>query len=149
MVDTVLLSPLPFPDADRLVVLPGAARESDLPHRFGLGPEFYVHYKERQARQELAERVGVFQPVSRDPNRDGHFQYNSREANNLAFADSVIRFRPFASVCEFSQRNDTRNDTRRERLPKFLLKEPRSALDKCPSERITLTAVEDTLHVIP
>jgi putative ABC transport system permease protein len=47
VVDTVLLRPLPFPDADRLVVLSGTAPGSDLPDRFGLGPEFYLHYKER------------------------------------------------------------------------------------------------------
>ena len=47
VVNTVLLRPLPFPDADRLVVLSGTAPGSDLPERFGLGPEFYWHYKER------------------------------------------------------------------------------------------------------
>src|SRR5688500_19878510 len=47
VVNTVLLRPLPFPDADRLVVLSGTAPGSDLPPRFGLGPEFYLHYKER------------------------------------------------------------------------------------------------------
>jgi putative ABC transport system permease protein len=47
VVNTVLLKPLPFPDADRLVVLSGTAPGSDLPPRFGLGAEFYLHYKER------------------------------------------------------------------------------------------------------
>ena len=47
VVNTVLLQPLPFPDSDRLVVLAGTAPGSDLPARFGLGREFYVHYKER------------------------------------------------------------------------------------------------------
>ena len=46
VVDTVLLRPLPFPDSDRLVVLAGTAPGSDLPERFGLGLEFYFHYKE-------------------------------------------------------------------------------------------------------
>src|SRR5688572_14469168 len=47
VVNTVLLRPLPFPDADRLVVLAGTAPGSDMPERFGLGSEFYLHYKER------------------------------------------------------------------------------------------------------
>jgi predicted permease len=47
VVNTVLLRPLPFPDAERLVVVSGTAPGSDLPERFGLGPEFYLHYKER------------------------------------------------------------------------------------------------------
>ena len=46
VVNTVLLRPLPFPDADRLVVLAGTAPGSDLPERFGLGFDFYFHYKE-------------------------------------------------------------------------------------------------------
>ena len=46
VVNTVLLRPLPFPDADRLVVVSGTAPGSDLPERFGLGPEFYLHYRE-------------------------------------------------------------------------------------------------------
>lgn len=49
VVNTVLIRPLPFPDADRLVVLAGTAPGSDLPERFGLGQEFYLHYKERSA----------------------------------------------------------------------------------------------------
>jgi predicted permease len=47
VVNTVLLRPLPFSDADRLVVIGGTAPGSDLPERFGLGQEFYLHYKER------------------------------------------------------------------------------------------------------
>ena len=47
VVNTVLLEPLPFPDPDRLVVVAGTAPGSDLPERFGLGTEFYLHYKER------------------------------------------------------------------------------------------------------
>ena len=46
VVNTVLLRPLPFPDADRLVVVAGTAPGSDLPERFGLGPEFYLHYRD-------------------------------------------------------------------------------------------------------
>ena len=46
VVNTVLLQPLPFPNSDRLVVLSGTAPGSDLPERFGLGFDFYFHYKE-------------------------------------------------------------------------------------------------------
>ena len=46
VVQTVLLKPLPFPNSDRLVVLSGTAPGSDLPATFGLGFDFYFHYKE-------------------------------------------------------------------------------------------------------
>jgi putative ABC transport system permease protein len=57
VVNTVLLRPLPFPDSDRLVVVSGTAPGSDLPDRFGLGPEFYLHYKERS---QLLDGIFVF-----------------------------------------------------------------------------------------
>jgi putative ABC transport system permease protein len=57
VVNTVLLRPLPFPDADRLVVISGTAPGSDLPERFGLGQEFYVHYKERS---QLLDGIFMF-----------------------------------------------------------------------------------------
>jgi predicted permease len=47
VVNAVLLRPLPFPNADRLVVLSGTAPGSDLPEVFGLGFDFYFQYKER------------------------------------------------------------------------------------------------------
>ncbi|WP_224248148.1 ABC transporter permease [Hyalangium gracile] len=46
VVNTVLLQPLPFQDPDRLVSVSGTAPGSDLPERFDLGTEFYLHYKE-------------------------------------------------------------------------------------------------------
>ena len=57
VVNTVLLRPLPFPDSDRLVVISGTAPGSDLPERFGLGQEFYLHYKERS---QLIDGIFLF-----------------------------------------------------------------------------------------
>ncbi|HEX7780535.1 MAG TPA: FtsX-like permease family protein, partial [Vicinamibacterales bacterium] len=57
VVYTVLIRPLPFPDADRLVVVSGTAPGSDLPENFGLGLEFYVHYKERS---QLLDAIFLF-----------------------------------------------------------------------------------------
>ena len=57
VVNTVLLRPLPFPDSDRLVVISGTAPGSDLPERFGLGQEFYLHYKERS---QLLDGIFLF-----------------------------------------------------------------------------------------
>ncbi len=47
VVNTVLLEPLPFPRSDRLVFVMGTAPGTELPARYDLGNEFYVHYKER------------------------------------------------------------------------------------------------------
>src|SRR5262245_20746155 len=47
VVNTVILKPLPFDDAGRLVAIAGTAPGSELPQRFGLSAEFYIHYKER------------------------------------------------------------------------------------------------------
>lgn len=57
VVNTVLLRPLPFPDSERLVVVAGTAPGSDLPERFGLGPEFYLQYKERS---QLIDGIFLF-----------------------------------------------------------------------------------------
>ena len=57
VVDTVMLQPLPYPAPDRLVVLQGTAPGSDLPETFGLGNEFYLHYKEKSS---LLEGVFTF-----------------------------------------------------------------------------------------
>lgn len=57
VVRTVMLEPLPFPDADRLVLLAGTAPGTDLPDRFDLGTDFYLHYRERS---ELIEHLFIF-----------------------------------------------------------------------------------------
>ena len=47
VVNEVMLRPLPFAHPERLVTLEGTAPGTDLPETFGLGDEFYVHYKDR------------------------------------------------------------------------------------------------------
>ena len=44
VVDAVLLQPLPFSDADRLVVVGGTAPGTDLPEDLGVPDELYVEY---------------------------------------------------------------------------------------------------------
>jgi putative ABC transport system permease protein len=57
VVNTVMLQPLPFPNADRLVFLMGTAPGSDLPERYDLGQEHFVHYKENS---KLIESLFTF-----------------------------------------------------------------------------------------
>lgn len=46
VVDTVLLQPLPYEHAHRLVSIKGTAPGTDYPEEFGLGPAFYLQYKD-------------------------------------------------------------------------------------------------------
>jgi putative ABC transport system permease protein len=57
VVNTVLLRPLPFKEPERLVALAGTAPGSDLPERFELGNDFYLHYKENS---KLLDGLFVF-----------------------------------------------------------------------------------------
>jgi predicted permease len=57
VVNTVMLEPLPYPNPDRLVFVQGTAPGSDLPDRFDLGYDFYLHYKERS---KLIDGIFVF-----------------------------------------------------------------------------------------
>jgi predicted permease len=58
VVDTVLLDPLAFPEADRLVSIQGTAPGSDLPGEFGVAAEFYVQYRENAT---ALEELGLYQ----------------------------------------------------------------------------------------
>jgi putative ABC transport system permease protein len=58
VVNTVMLSPLPFPDQERLVAMGGTAPGSDLPEEFGLGNDFYLHFKENS---KLLDGIFIFQ----------------------------------------------------------------------------------------
>jgi predicted permease len=57
VVDTVLLDPLPFPEADDLVYIAASAPGSDFPEEFGVSTEFYVQYDEQAT---LLEDVALF-----------------------------------------------------------------------------------------
>ncbi len=57
VVNTVLLDPLPYPNADRLVYIAGTSPGSDLPAEFNVAREFYLQYKEQS---KLLEDVGFY-----------------------------------------------------------------------------------------
>jgi putative ABC transport system permease protein len=57
VVNAVLLDPLPYPDADRLVHIAASAPGSDMPQEFGISMEFYVQYDEQA---ELLEDVSLY-----------------------------------------------------------------------------------------
>jgi len=57
VVNSVILKSLPFPNSDRLVAIEGTAPGSDLPERFPVGADFYLHYKERS---KLLDGIFVF-----------------------------------------------------------------------------------------
>jgi predicted permease len=57
VVDTVLLRPLPYEDADRLVYIAATAPGTDFPEEFAVAPEFWLHYKENA---RLLEDVAIY-----------------------------------------------------------------------------------------
>jgi predicted permease len=57
VVNTVVLEPLPYPAAGRLMNIAGTAPGSDLPERFNPGLDFYLHYKENS---KLLDGIFVF-----------------------------------------------------------------------------------------
>jgi putative ABC transport system permease protein len=59
-VDAVLIDPLSYPNADRLVTINGTAPGSELPGEFAVGPEFFVSYRDDA---DLIEDIGMFQSM--------------------------------------------------------------------------------------
>src|SRR5688500_3341430 len=58
VVNKVMLEPLPYANPEQLTYVLGTAPGSDMPERFDLGNEFYVHFKENS---KLIDGIFVFQ----------------------------------------------------------------------------------------
>ncbi|HEX5439075.1 MAG TPA: ABC transporter permease [Gemmatimonadaceae bacterium] len=71
VVKDVLLTPLPFPNADRLVDIGGTAPGTDLPEQFGVPDELYFEY--RQAAPAL-EDLGLYGTGSSTARAEGHIE---------------------------------------------------------------------------
>jgi putative ABC transport system permease protein len=69
VVDVVLLEPLPFPHADRLVHIAGTAPGTDQPEEFGVPDELYVEYRESVPG---LEDVGLYGTGSSTTRAEGH-----------------------------------------------------------------------------
>jgi putative ABC transport system permease protein len=69
VVDAVLLEPLPFPHADRLVDIAGTASGTDQPAEFGVPDELYVEYREHVPGIEDIGLYGIGASTSR---AEGH-----------------------------------------------------------------------------
>lgn len=65
VVDAVLLRGLPYPDADRLVVIRATAPGSNLPEDIGVPDELYVTYRENATLLKDVATYGVFQSTTR------------------------------------------------------------------------------------
>src|SRR5690349_12796110 len=57
LVKVVLLEPLPYPNADRLVAIAGTAPGTDQPEEFGVPDELYFEYKENVP---AIEDIGIY-----------------------------------------------------------------------------------------
>jgi predicted permease len=65
----VLLDPLPYPEADRLVYIGASAPGSDMPDEFGVSAEFYVQYREESELLEDLATVNSFTSTLRAGDR--------------------------------------------------------------------------------
>ena len=65
VVNAVLLKPLPFPNADRLVVIAGTAPGTDQPAEFGVPDELYFEYRESVPGLEDLAMYGTGSSTSR------------------------------------------------------------------------------------
>lgn len=62
VVDAVLIDPLPFPEADRLVSIRGSAPGSELPGEIGVPHELYIEYRANASRLEDAGMYRLLPP---------------------------------------------------------------------------------------
>jgi len=69
VVNTVLLDPLPYANADRLVYIAASAPGSDFPPEFGVSAEFYVQYREQSRLLEDVSTSNSFTATLRTPDR--------------------------------------------------------------------------------
>jgi putative ABC transport system permease protein len=69
VVNAVLLEPLPFPHADRLVHIAGAAPGTDQPEEFGVADELYFEYRESVPALEDAGLYGTGSSTTRAEGR--------------------------------------------------------------------------------
>ena len=69
VVNTVLLDPLPYANADRLVHIAASAPGSDFPPEFGVSDEFYVQYQEQSHLLEDVSTYNSFTSTLRTPDR--------------------------------------------------------------------------------
>src|SRR6185503_7345275 len=58
VVDAVLINPLPYPNANRLVRILGTAPGTEMDGEFSVGPEFFVAYRDQAT---LLEDITTFQ----------------------------------------------------------------------------------------
>lgn len=71
LVEAVLLEPLPFPNADRLVHIGGIAPGSELPDEFGVPDELYFEYHERAP---ALEDLGLYGTGSSTTRAEGQIE---------------------------------------------------------------------------
>lgn len=69
VVDTVILNPLPYKSPDRLVHIAASAPGSDFPGEFGVGPEFFLQYKEQSRLLEDLSTYNSFTSTMRTDDR--------------------------------------------------------------------------------
>lgn len=69
VVDAVLINPLPYPDADRIVSIRASAPGSELRGESGVGPEFYVAYRDNADKLQSVALMQFGQTTFRTPDR--------------------------------------------------------------------------------
>ncbi len=89
VVNTVLLDPLPYANADRLMYVAASAPGSDLPEEFGVGQEFYVTYREQSRLLQEAALFNSFTSTLRTDDRVERVRMSAPTYNLFATLGAV------------------------------------------------------------
>ena len=100
LVNVVLIKPLPFPAADRLVHIGGSAPGTDQPAEFGVADELYFEYREAVPAIEDAALYGTGSSTSR---AEGHVdQLFMTQSTPSLFSTLGVPMRATAAMSCFS-----------------------------------------------
>ena len=98
VVNNVLLNPLPYGHADRLVHIAATAPGSDLPPEFGVSAEFFIQYKEQSRLLEDVSTYNSFTSTLRVGDRVERIRMSAPTTSLFTTLGAKPRHRPPAGT---------------------------------------------------